>query len=84
MSVAFDTLNYTKGAEAVGIKREHAEYQAQQLANIANIIDQDLVTKSFLDIKLRELELRMIIKVGAMMVIQSGLIITIIGLLLRH
>jgi hypothetical protein len=81
MSVAtFDTLSYTKGAEKIGIKREHAEYQAEQMGKIVN--DQ-LVNKSFLATQLKELEMKIIIKVGAMMFVQTGLIITIIGLLLR-
>ena len=42
MSPPFDTLQYVKDAETVGIKREHAEYQAQQLSKI---IDSQIVTK---------------------------------------
>ena len=42
-SIIFDTLKYTKGAEKVGIPREHAEYQAQE---IAKLITDELVTKS--------------------------------------
>lgn len=81
MSVSFDTLQYTKGAEAVGIKREHAEYQAQQISKLVN---EELVTKSFLEIKLKELEMRMIIKMGTMMIAQTGIIFTILNSLLKH
>ena len=63
MTVAFDTLQYVKGAEAVHIKREHAEYQAQQLAAI---IHNDVASKedihtlsNKIDISVANLELRM-------------------------
>ena len=39
----FDTLEYTKGAEKVGIPREQAEYQAQE---IAKLLTNELITKS--------------------------------------
>jgi hypothetical protein len=81
MSSLFDTLEYTQGAEKVGIKREHAEYQARQLAKL---VDEQLVDKSHLDIKLKELEMRIVIKVGAMMVVQSGLLLTVLGFLIKH
>ena len=50
MSTLFDTLEYTKGAEQVGIVREHAEYQAKEIAKIFSYIGADVATKS--DIKL--------------------------------
>ncbi len=77
---AFDTLSYTKGAEKIGIKREHAEYQAEQMGKIIN---DELVSRSFLETRLKELEMKIIIKVGAMMVVQTGLVLTVIGFLLH-
>jgi hypothetical protein len=79
-TTTFDTLGYTKGAEKIGIKREHAEYQAEQMAKIVN---EQMVNKSYLATQLKELEMKIILKVGAMMFVQTGLIVTIIGLLLR-
>ncbi len=79
-TTTFDTLSYTKGAEKIGIKREHAEYQAEQMGKIIN---DHLVSKSYLEIQLKELEMKIIIKVGAMMVVQSGIILTVIGFLLK-
>jgi hypothetical protein len=77
MSQIFDTLEYTKGAEAVGIKREHAEYQAQQLGKL---VDNELVTKSYLHTELKDLENRMLIKLGGIMVVG----ITLLGFILKH
>ncbi|CAB4133942.1 hypothetical protein UFOVP265_29 [uncultured Caudovirales phage] len=58
----FDTLKYTKGAIAIGTPQEQAEYQAQQ---IAMLIEDTVATKK----DLRDLEYRLIIKLGSMMVI---------------
>jgi len=79
MAVVFDTLNYTKGAVAVGIKREHAEYQAEQMIRL---IDASLATKSDIqDLKkdLIQMEQRILIKLGSIMI--AG--ITILGLIVK-
>jgi hypothetical protein len=76
MSV-FDTLDYTKGAEAVGIKREHAEYQAKQLSKL---IDDSLATKN----DLKDLEMRLIVRLGGLMIICSGMVISGLGFILKH
>lgn len=83
MAVVFDSLDYTKGAEAVGIKREHAEYQAKQMMKL---IDTSLATKSDInDIRkdMIQLEQRLLIKVGGMMVVCSGIIIAMLGFILK-
>jgi hypothetical protein len=58
MSLLFDTLAYTKGAEAVGIVREHAEYQAQQ---INKILDNNVATKSDLSLLEKYIDSKFII-----------------------
>jgi diacylglycerol kinase family enzyme len=73
MSGIFDSLDYTKGAEAIGIKREHAEYQAQQMAKL---IDNSLATK----VDLLQLEQRLLIKLGSLMIAGIG----ILGFILKH
>lgn len=77
MKVPFDTLNYTKGAIAVGMDRAQAEYQAEQMAQLIN---DELVTKSFLETILKDLENRLTIKLGTIML--AG--ITILGFILKH
>lgn len=84
MSQIFDTLEYTNGAEAVGIKREHAEYQAKQLSKIANHIENDLVTKSYLSKELLMMEQRLVIKMGMMMFVIGGLIISILTFIIKN
>lgn len=87
MYAIFDTLEYTKGAEKVGIKREHAEYQAQQLAHLLN---EQLATKKDIGIVRREMEImtqqivdRITIKLGSMMVICTGIIIAVLGFIIK-
>ena len=73
MSIIFDTLDYTKGAEKVGIKREHAEFQAKEMAKL---VKETLATKS----DLKDLEYRLIIKLGGIMI--TGM--TVLGFILKH
>jgi hypothetical protein len=91
MSATFDTLEYTKGAEAVGFKRDQAEYQAGQMAKL---IDNQLVTKSLLVNEVNSikkhitsveqtiiiLEQKLIIKLGSIMIAGIG----ILGFILKH
>lgn len=77
----FNAIGFIKGAEQVGFTREQAEYQANQLNDLVN---NELVTKSFLANELEKLELKIIVKVGGMMVIQSGVILSVISFMLKH
>lgn len=84
MSTVFDTLQYTKGAEQVGIKREHAEYQAQQLVkfldyNVVTKADFTWLEKSF-DEKLKNTKNEMILKLGSLMLVGM----TVLGFILKH
>lgn len=87
MNILFNTLEYTKGAEAVGIKREHAEYQAEQ---IAKLVDNNIATKKDvlllkdqLKNEMVKLEQRLTIKLGGMMVVSTTLTITILGFIFK-
>jgi len=77
MQAIFDTLKYTKGAEAIGIKREHAEYQAQQMALLIN---DTLATKQDLIMLKNDL----IIKIGGMLAAYSLFIISVITFVIKH
>jgi hypothetical protein len=76
MSEAFNTLEYTKGAIKVGIPREQAEYQAEQLSVL---IYDKLVTKR----DLKELELNLFIKLGGLVVICSSLVVGVLGFIIK-
>ncbi|MES2964830.1 MAG: DUF1640 domain-containing protein [Bdellovibrionota bacterium] len=62
----FDTLRYSKVLEAAGVSRDQAEAHVKI---IAEIVEDDLATKQ----DLKELEYRLIIKLGALV----GAIVTL-------
>ncbi len=79
MQSNFDTLEYTKGAEKIGIKREHAEYQAQQMASL---METTLATKQDITLLKHEivlLEKNILLKLGVMMGVYSGIIIGVLS-----
>lgn len=75
MTAVFDTLQYTKGAELIGMPRSHAEYQASA---IAKLVDHQLVNKSHLALKLKNLEITLIKWTIGISLGQIGIILAII------
>ena len=55
-STTFDTLGYARRLEEAGFTRQQAEVQANALREV---IDERLVTKDYLDARLRELEYKL-------------------------
>ena len=117
MSERFDILEQVKGAEAIGIKREHAKYYAHEFAKLyayssatktdllrpkeflqqeISIVRRDLMmvdlslkreingVESSLRQEMINLEYRLIIKLGAMMFLMTGLIVSLLGFILKH
>jgi len=84
-ALALDTLAYAKKLKAVGFTEEQAEVQAEALAEI---IDERLTTKhdlaelqNHLEIRIRELEIRLLIRVGAMQAASVAIIVALVKLL---
>ena len=73
----FDTLKYAKRLNAAGMDPLLAEEQAAAMAEVLEINLQNLATKSDLQL----LEQRMVIKLGALMVISIGALTGLIKLL---
>lgn len=72
--VAFDTLKLARRLrDKAGFTPEHAEEAAEALAEA--IGGAELVTKTDLQIALRDLEQRLIMKVGGMMIVAVGVIL---------
>lgn len=71
---ASDSFAYAKKLKAAGFSDEQAEVQAEVLAEL---IDERLTTKQ----DLKELEYRLIIRLGGMMVIAIGIVATLVKLL---
>ncbi len=77
-TVTFDTHAYIKKLKAVGVPEEQAEVQAQA---IADLVTDRLVTKDDLERGLKELEYRLVIRLGSMIVVAIGVIATLVKLL---
>ncbi len=77
-AITFDTHAYVKKLKAVGVSEEQAEVQAQAIADLVN---DRLVTKEDLERGLRELEYRLIIRLGSMIVVAIGVIATLVKIL---
>ena len=78
MAMAFDTLGYVRRLQEAGVDRKVAEAHAD-LAK--DMILADLVTTRELDKRLTELELRLTIKVGGMLVVAVGVLVAAQSLL---
>jgi hypothetical protein len=77
-AIAFDTHAYVKRLKSVGVSEEQAEVQAQALADL---VTNRLVTQEGLEQSLKELEYRLIIRLGSMIVVAIGVIATMVKLL---
>ena len=80
-AIAFDSLAYVKKLKAVGVPEEQAEVQAEAFAEI---IEERLATKQdILSLKrdMKELELRLTLRLGAMMTAGIIIVATLVKLL---
>ena len=73
----FDTLKYAKRLKAAGMDPLLAEEQAAAMAEVLEINLQNLATKSDLQL----LEQRMVIKLGALMLVSIGALTGLLKLL---
>ena len=79
--IAFDTLKYAKRLKDSGVPDKQAEAEAEALAEVLEVNLKDLATKEDLRRDLRELEQRMIIKLGGMMMAAIAIVATLVKLL---
>lgn len=73
----FNALKYTESLEKAGFTRKQAE---KSISILIEIMEQNLATKndiSKLEHRLRELELRMTVKLGSMLVVSIGIMTAI-------
>jgi hypothetical protein len=73
-TVPFDTHAFVKKLKGVGVSEEQAEVHAQA---IAELLDEQLATKR----DLKELEMRLILKLGGMLTICIGIVAALVKLL---
>jgi hypothetical protein len=77
-TITFDTLSITRRLRDAGFDEKQAESVVRVLAEA----QESLVSRSHFDAKLEALELRMVIKFGAMLVGAVGLIVAAMRTLL--
>ena len=84
----FNAFKFTKQLEKVGFSREQAEIQVQV---VTEIIEEDLATKQDLKIletnlenKIQQLEYRMIIKLGTLLLIGFTAMVTLLKFWVVH
>jgi len=77
-TITFYTHEFIKRLKSVGFSEEQAEVFA---AEHRRIIEENLVTKEHLDMRLRELEYRLIIKLGGMMMASVTIVAALVKLL---
>lgn len=77
-TLTFDTLKFANKLKAAGLPPDQAEAQAEALAEVIEVNIQDLVTRDDLAAQLKDLEQRLIIKLGGMMVVSVGIIVALV------
>lgn len=77
-AIVFDTLAYSKKFMAAGFTQQQAEAQAEALADLIN---EQLVSRQYLDIRLSETKADIIKWVAGMLVAQAAIIATLVKLL---
>lgn len=87
-TLTFDTLKFANRLKAAGVPNEHAEAEASALAEVFETHSGQLVTRDDLkaledrlDAKLIQLEQRMTIKLGSLMVIAIGVVAALVKVL---
>lgn len=67
----FNAITYANKLKQAGLDGKIADVEAEQMSNLIN---NDLVTKTFLASELGKLELKLTIKLGAIMIAGMGLL----------
>lgn len=80
-TVVFDTLKFANRLKSAGVASAHAEAEAQALAEVFDLASRDIVTKEYLSAQMIQLEQRLTIKLGAMLVAAVGVTATLVKLL---
>jgi hypothetical protein len=87
-AITFDTLKYSKRLKDAGVPDKQAEAEAEALSEVLEVNLKDLVTKEDLTCEvdllrsdMREMEQRIVIKLGALMAASIGIVAALVRLL---
>jgi hypothetical protein len=88
VAVTFDTLKFANTLKAAGVPDKQAEAEAEALSEVLEVNFKDLVTKTDLSREvellrrdMREMEQRLIIKLGVLMTLAIGVVAALVKLL---
>ncbi len=76
--ITFNTLAYAKKLIAAGVSEKQAEVQAETLAEVLN---EQTVTRQYLDLRLSEMEMRLTLRLGGMMIAGIAIVAALVKLL---
>lgn len=83
-TTTFDTLGYAKKLENAGFTRQQAEAQAEGLRAI---LEERVVTREYLDARLREMEIRLkydlTIRLGGIVVACTAILLAALPLIMK-
>ncbi len=77
-AISFDTYENVKRLKAAGFTEKQAETQTKI---ISVLVEVQLVTRRYLDERLKELEYRLVIRLGGMIVVAIGVVATLVKIL---
>jgi len=80
-ALTFDTLKFARRLKEAGMDPRLAEEQAEAMAEALEVNLKPLVTEDKLESGLRQLEQRLVIKLGSMLVVAVGVVVALIKLL---
>lgn len=80
-TISFDTLKFSNTLKAAGVPSAQAEAEATALADVFEVNLKDLVTKEDMHREMRDLEQRLIIKLGALIALAIGIVAALVKLL---
>ncbi len=74
MEATFDTLAYFKKLTAAGFTEAQANVQTEALREVVDLTERNLVTKADLKRDLKELEYKLVIRLGSIVVACTALL----------
>ena len=87
-TITFDTLKYSKRLKDAGVPEQQAEAEAEALSEVLEINLKDIATKEdlarevdLLRRDMKEMEQRLTIKLGGMMMVSVGIVAALVKLL---
>ena len=80
-TITFDTLKFANTLKAAGVPPAQAEAEAVALSEVLEVNLKDLVSKEYMHHEMRDLEQRLIIKLGTLMALSIGIVAALVKLL---